>query len=424
MKKRNVSKKVVAIAVIIIALLCMPIVNMAHSGRTDSSGGHKDKNNVSGLGPYHYHCGGNPPHLHDGGVCPYSSPAPAAAPVQSTPKTTSQPKTSTKSTTSSTPKTTEPSKIEVKSVELDIKDLEILIGEKHKLTATVSPSNATDKTVTWTSSDKEIVMVDSEGEIIALGIGEATVTAKTSNGKEASVKVTVNPIKVTEINISESEINLKVDESATLTATVLPEDVTDKEVEWTSENEEIVTVEDGIITAIAPGNVKVICSSKDGIKAEVNVVVEEPEVEEVVAQTVEEDNSNNTVEKESAVENNESKEEVQKVETTPFGTAGGFIALVGLVGLPIWGIKSRNKEEKFNFLKFVGNLFSYSLSIFTLFISTSATSILGLIMTLATALSIAPPICKLINEKFEGKYTIKIRIITYIIGFILMIVML
>lgn len=45
----------------------------AHGGRTDSSGGHKDNKNVSGLGSYHYHCGGNPAHLHDGGVCPYSS---------------------------------------------------------------------------------------------------------------------------------------------------------------------------------------------------------------------------------------------------------------------------------------------------------------------------------------------------------------
>ncbi len=49
------------------------IVTEAHSGRTDSSGGHRDNKNKSGLGYYHYHCGGNPPHLHENGVCPYSS---------------------------------------------------------------------------------------------------------------------------------------------------------------------------------------------------------------------------------------------------------------------------------------------------------------------------------------------------------------
>ena len=408
MKKRNVSKKVVAI-VVLVALLCMPIVNMAHSGRTDASGGHKDNKNKSGLGSYHYHCGGYPAHLHDGGVCPYTSSAPATTSVQSTPKTTS------------TTKTTTPAEVKASKVEIDVAELELLIGETKALTATVSPSNAKDKTVTWTSSNKEIVMVDSDGEVVALGIGEAKITAKTSNGKEAVAKVTVKPIPVTEINLSESEINLKVDESITLTATVVPEDATDKTVEWTSENEEIVTVQDGVIKAIAPGSVKVICSSKDGIKAEVNVIVEEPEVEEVIATSVEEENSNNIAEKEPV---NEEKEDVQKVETTPFGTAGGFIALAGLVGLPIWGIKSRNKEDKFNFLKFVGNLFSYALSIFTLFMLFAATSALGLIVTIATSLSIAPPMCKLINKKFNGKYTVKIRTITYIIGFILMIVML
>lgn len=47
----------------------------AHSGRTDRYGGHKDNKNKSGLGPYHYHCGGNPAHLHENGVCPYDGTA-------------------------------------------------------------------------------------------------------------------------------------------------------------------------------------------------------------------------------------------------------------------------------------------------------------------------------------------------------------
>ena len=51
----------------------MVITVQAHSGRTDANGGHKDKNNVSGLGPYHYHCGGHPAHLHENGVCPYAN---------------------------------------------------------------------------------------------------------------------------------------------------------------------------------------------------------------------------------------------------------------------------------------------------------------------------------------------------------------
>lgn len=58
-----------------LAFSTVPGTVQAHSGRTDSSGGHHDNKNVSGLGSYHYHCGGHPAHLHDGGVCPYSGSA-------------------------------------------------------------------------------------------------------------------------------------------------------------------------------------------------------------------------------------------------------------------------------------------------------------------------------------------------------------
>lgn len=51
----------------------LPALSLAHSGRTDSNGGHRDNKNKSGLGSYHYHCGGHPAHLHTNGVCPYSS---------------------------------------------------------------------------------------------------------------------------------------------------------------------------------------------------------------------------------------------------------------------------------------------------------------------------------------------------------------
>nr|WP_302598576.1 copper amine oxidase N-terminal domain-containing protein [uncultured Cellulosilyticum sp.] len=54
---------------LVVVMLCSNL--FAHSGRTDSNGGHKDNKNVSGLGSYHYHCGGYPAHLHDNGVCPY-----------------------------------------------------------------------------------------------------------------------------------------------------------------------------------------------------------------------------------------------------------------------------------------------------------------------------------------------------------------
>ena len=78
MMKRFFKKISIYTMTAMLAFSTVPGTVQAHSGRTDSSGGHHDNKNVSGLGSYHYHCGGNPAHLHNGGVCPYSSSAATA----------------------------------------------------------------------------------------------------------------------------------------------------------------------------------------------------------------------------------------------------------------------------------------------------------------------------------------------------------
>ena len=62
----------------------------ARSGRTDRYGGHRDNKNKSGLGSYHYHCGGHPAHLHENGVCPYASYVEEAAPAVSPEETAAE----------------------------------------------------------------------------------------------------------------------------------------------------------------------------------------------------------------------------------------------------------------------------------------------------------------------------------------------
>lgn len=69
MKKASIKQ----IGIILLSIMIIPATLFAHSGRTDSNGGHRDNKNKSGLGSYHYHCGGYPAHLHKKGVCPYSS---------------------------------------------------------------------------------------------------------------------------------------------------------------------------------------------------------------------------------------------------------------------------------------------------------------------------------------------------------------
>ena len=66
------NKKVLLSLLLIICITCAFTI-FAHQGNTDGNGGHRDNNNVSGLGSYHYHCGGYPAHLHSNGYCPYTS---------------------------------------------------------------------------------------------------------------------------------------------------------------------------------------------------------------------------------------------------------------------------------------------------------------------------------------------------------------
>ena len=167
--------KKILIMLIILFLSCMGMNLYAHSGRTDANGGHRDNKNVSGLGPYHYHCGGHPAHLHTNGVCPYSSNV----------------GTSSKSdTTSTVPTTVSPTKIKINE---DIKSIKV--GESKNLTATIEPSNATDRSISWKSSNESIATISSAGQLVAKKSGVITVTASTSNGKTNTIMIDVRERK-------------------------------------------------------------------------------------------------------------------------------------------------------------------------------------------------------------------------------------
>lgn len=98
MKKRRIASLMLAATITL-----TPATILGHPGRTDSSGGHKDNKNKSGLGSYHFHCGGNSAHLHDNGVCPYSS---SSSSSTSTKSTSTSKSSTTKTSTSNTKKTT------------------------------------------------------------------------------------------------------------------------------------------------------------------------------------------------------------------------------------------------------------------------------------------------------------------------------
>ena len=185
MKKNKV--KIVSILLIALSVTSIGINSYAHSGRTDSSGGHKDNNNKSGLGSYHYHCGGNPAHLHTNGVCPYSSSSPSSK------SSTSNFQSSSTQTT-----TTVPSTVAVTGIQINENIESLEVGKSKIITATITPSNATDKSITWKSSDESIATVNTSGEITAKKSGTVNITASSSNGKTSTIKIDIKEEEKTE----------------------------------------------------------------------------------------------------------------------------------------------------------------------------------------------------------------------------------
>lgn len=297
-KIKRLSKTIALLGI----LLAFPTTILAHSGKTDSSGGHKDKNNVSGLGSYHYHCGGYPAHLHDGGVCPYSGSAKSSTTTKST---TNNSKASTAKAESST---------EAKNVILKASKSKIEINEELTIVATVTPISANNKSLTWKSSDNSIATVSSSGVVKAIKDGTVSITAISSNGKSDTLNITVNKpkINVTELNLDESDITLETGNENRIIANVLPYNATDKTIKWTSSNNEVARVEDGKIKALKAGEVTITAETSSGIIKTCHVKVAEPA-------------------KSSKVEN-----------TSNGGTSaafGGAIAGAGIVGAGVWGMK-------------------------------------------------------------------------------------
>ncbi|MBO4549061.1 MAG: Ig domain-containing protein, partial [Abditibacteriota bacterium] len=156
-------------------------------------------------------------------------------------------------------------KIPVTGVTLSETEIKLKKGESKTLTATVKPSDATDKSVTWTSDDTSIATVSSSGVVKAVGAGTVKIRVKTKDGgfsAKCKVKVTV---PVTGVTLNKKELTLIKGASETLVASIAPSDATNKEVSWKSYDESIVTISSsGTVTAVAGGKTKVRVKTKDG----------------------------------------------------------------------------------------------------------------------------------------------------------------
>ena len=169
-----------------------------------------------------------------------------------------------------------PTNVEVSGVNLSQPTLALEAGKTGTLTATVQPSNATNKTVTWSSSNTSVATV-SNGTVSAVAEGTTTITA-TAGGKSATCQVTVSKkvVQVTSVTLNKTEAELIEEEELTLEAKVEPNEATDKDITWASSDETVVKVEDGKILAVAFGNATVTATA-GGKSATCQVTVKEPE---------------------------------------------------------------------------------------------------------------------------------------------------
>lgn len=243
--------KIISILLIALSVISIGITTYAHSGKTDSSGGHKDNKNKSGLGSYHYHCGGHPAHLHTNGVCPYSSSSSKKSTSSSSKSTTSSSSkgkttsssssTKVKTTTSKETKTTTPSTVAVTSIQINENIESMDEGDSKTLTVTITPNNATDKNITWKSSDDSILSVSATGEITAKKSGTAEIIATSSNGKVSTIKISVKG------EIKEEVKDLVKDNAVVSTATIYKNNITSNTTTDTQEDSNVV----GGVAAVA-----------------------------------------------------------------------------------------------------------------------------------------------------------------------------
>ena len=160
--------------------------------------------------------------------------------------------------------------VAVTGVMLNKTETTILEGSSETLVATVLPENATNRNVSWKSSDEAVATVDANGKVTGVKAGEAVITVTTEDGKKTNTcKVTVksNTVNVKGVVLNKTSISIPIGEDETLAAKVLPENATNQNVTWSCKNPEIASVDaNGKVTGIKAGMTIVTVTTEDGGK--------------------------------------------------------------------------------------------------------------------------------------------------------------
>ena len=184
--------------------------------------------------------------------------------------------------------------VSVTGISLNKTSISLYEGSSETLVATVTPSNATNKTVTWSSSNTSVATVSSSGVVTAKAAGSTTITVTTSDGgKKATCTVTVKAqtISVTGVSLNKTSLSMIVGDTQTLTATITPSNATNKTVTWSSSNTSVATVSSsGVVTAKAAGSTTITVTTQDeSYVANCYVTITEPSY--IIFETISGENS-------------------------------------------------------------------------------------------------------------------------------------
>lgn len=338
LEEKNMKKKISYLLIFFILIFTFPLSTFAHSGGTDANGGHHDYKNKSGLGSYHYHHGMSA-HLHPNGVCPYSSsqyqytestPTPKPSPsisINSSPdklkvgessgfefslqNVTDESYQVTSSNTDaiminqdntltavgegsseitittsevSTSFIVEVYTVPVENVLITNKIERIQLGESYTFQCDIKPSDATNKQVTWTSSNKDTLgVVNSDsGYIITRSVGNTIITCEADNGIKDEIEIEVYEVFPESIVTNYENIILECGNSEQLEIEVLPENANNKSLNVYTEDENIATINDEfVLNSYNDGETKLIIMTANNIIKEVPISVYHNSVEQI-----------------------------------------------------------------------------------------------------------------------------------------------
>ena len=176
-------------------------------------------------------------------------------------------------------------KVDIKAKSVSFENSEYNItsaGQKINVNASVLPEKTNNKTLEYKSSNEKIAVVDGEGNVTPVGNGTCQITATTTDGSNLQAKCNVNvdikPIKVTDIKIRQKSYTIiSLNQTPSFRTTITPSNATNKEVKWTSSNENIAVVsENGIVTPVKNGTCKIIATTTDGtnLSASIDITVD------------------------------------------------------------------------------------------------------------------------------------------------------